>query len=66
MLKFYLKQENVPTPHSHNIILFELDFNIKFSLIRLSQFLSDLKNFILCLSGNYIKDVTYKVGINYL
>ena len=33
-----------PTPH--NIILFELDFNIKFLLLRLLQFLSDLKSTI--------------------
>ena len=30
-------------PHPHNIILFELYFNIKFHLLRLIQFLSDLK-----------------------
>ena len=30
----------------HNIILFELDFNVKFPLLRLLQFLSDLKSTI--------------------
>ena len=29
-----------------NIILFELDFNVKFPLLRLLQFLSDLKSTI--------------------
>ena len=27
----------------HNIILFQLDFNVKFPLLRFLQFLSDLK-----------------------
>ena len=40
-LKSYLKQDNVDL--QHNIILFELDFNIEFALLRLLQFLSDLK-----------------------
>ena len=35
----------------HNIILFELDFNVKFPLLRLLQFLSDLKSTILGLKG---------------
>ena len=43
MLKFYLKQDNV-APSPHNIILFELDFNAKLSLLHLLQFLSDLKS----------------------
>ena len=30
----------------HNIILFELDFIVKFPLLRLFQFLSDLKSTI--------------------
>ena len=30
----------------HNIILFELDFSVKFPLLRLLQFLSDLKSTI--------------------
>ena len=42
-LKSYLKQDNV-TPH--NIILFELDFDVKFPLLRLLLFLSDLKSTI--------------------
>ena len=33
-------------PPPHNIILFELDFNVKFPLLRLLQFLSDLKSTI--------------------
>ena len=33
-----------PTPH--NIILFKLDLNVKFPLLRLLQFLSDLKSTI--------------------
>ena len=37
----YLKKDNVATPPPHNIILFELDFNVNFSLLHLSQFLSD-------------------------
>ena len=35
-----------PTP-PHNIILFELDSDVKFPLLRLIQFLSDLKGTIL-------------------
>ena len=31
-------------PPPYNIILFELDFNVKFPLLRLLQFLSDSKN----------------------
>ena len=31
-------------PPRHNITLFELDFNVKFPLLRLFQFLSDLKS----------------------
>ena len=44
-LKYYLKQDNVAPPPSppHNIILFELDFEVKFPLLRILQFLSDLK-----------------------
>ena len=41
-----LKRSNL-TPPPHNIILFELDFSIKFPLLRLLQFLSDLKSTIL-------------------
>ena len=44
MLKSYLKQDNVGPPPPHNIILFELDFNVKFPLLRILQFLSDLKS----------------------
>ena len=46
MLKSYLKQDNVCPPPTHNIILFKLDFNVKFPLLRLLQFLSDLKSTI--------------------
>ena len=38
----YFKHDNVAPP-PHNIILFELDFNVKFPLLRLLQFLRDLK-----------------------
>ena len=37
----------LPPPPPHNIILFELDFIVKFPLLRLLQFLSDLKSTIL-------------------
>ena len=43
-LESYSKQDNVAPPHK--IILFELDFNIKFPLLRLLQFVSDLKSTI--------------------
>ena len=33
-----------PPPLPHNIILFELVLNVKFPLLRLLQFLSDLKS----------------------
>ena len=41
MLKSYLKQDNVASraQPQHNIILFDLDFNVKFLLLRLLQFL---------------------------
>ena len=45
MLKSNLKQFCPQTPH--NIILFELDFNVKFPVLRLLQFLSDSKSIIL-------------------
>ena len=52
MLKSYLKQDNVaPLPPPYNIILFHLDLNLKFSLLRLLQFLSDLKGGITELSS---------------
>ena len=43
MLKSYFKQDNFPPP-PYNIILFELDFNIKFPSLRLLQYLRDLKS----------------------
>ena len=33
-----------PLPNPHSIILFEFDFNIKFPLLRLLHYLSDLKS----------------------
>ena len=45
MLKYYMIQDNV-TPPPHNIILFEKDFNAKFPMLCLLQFLSGLKNTI--------------------
>ena len=45
----YLKQDNVANkcpPPQHNIILFELDLKVKFSLLHLLYFLTDLKNTI--------------------
>ena len=46
-LKSYLKQVNVAPEPPHNFILFELDFDLKFPLLRLLLFLSDLKSTIL-------------------
>ena len=43
MLKSYLKQDDIAP---HNFILFELDFDVKFPLLRLLLFLSDLKSTI--------------------
>ena len=37
-LKYYLKQDNIATPPPHYIILFDLDLNVKFSLLRLYKF----------------------------
>ena len=34
-MKSYLKQNKVASPPQHNIILFELDFNVRFPLLRL-------------------------------
>ena len=45
MLKSYLKQDNV-TPRPNNLILFEFDFDVKFPLLRLLLFLSELKSTI--------------------
>ena len=48
-MKSYLKQENVaPSTPPHNFILFELDFDVKFPLLCLLLFLSNLKSTILC------------------
>ena len=45
-MKSYLIQDNVASI-PHNIILFELDFDLKFPLLHLLQFLSDSKNTII-------------------
>ena len=42
----YLKQDNVAPQPPHNFILFELDFDVKFPLLRLLLFLSALKSTI--------------------
>ena len=44
----YLKQGNVAPgpPPPHNCFLFEFDFDVKFPLLRLLHFLSDLKSTI--------------------
>ena len=42
-------------PPPHNIILFKLDFDVKFPLLRLLQFLSDLKSTILNLCEHAFK-----------
>ena len=42
-------------PPPHNIILFELYFNVKFPLFRLLQFLSDAKSTILSIEQENIK-----------
>ena len=34
----YLKQDKVVPPPPHNIIMFELNLNVKFSLLRLYNF----------------------------
>ena len=51
MLKSYLKQDNVAPPLPNNFILFELDFDIKFPLLHLLLFLSDLKSTIFCIKN---------------
>ena len=53
-------------PPPHNIILFELDFNIKFPLLLFLQFLSDLKSTILvfiakCLDIILLEKITYNI-----
>jgi hypothetical protein len=54
-----------PTP-PHNIILFELDFDVKFPLLGLLLFLSDLKSTIVYIaldkfsSFSFWKDACYK------
>ena len=59
-MKSYLKQDNIAhgPPPTHNFNLFELDFNVKFPLLRLLHFLSDLK------SLSYVK--LLKVNSNYI
>ena len=47
MLKSYLEQGIVaPYPHT-SLFFFELDYNIKYPLLHLLQFLSDLKSTML-------------------
>ena len=48
--KSYLKQDDVARQPPNNIILFKLNFNVKFPLLRLLQFLSDLKSTIITIS----------------
>ena len=45
MLKSYSKQDNV-APRPQNIILFKVDFNVKFPLLHFLLFLSDSKSTI--------------------
>ena len=46
-LKSYLKQDNVaPHPHTTLYYIFELDFDVKFPLLRILLFLNDLKSTI--------------------
>ena len=47
MLKSYSKQDNVAPQPPHNIILLEFYYNVEFPLLRLLQFLIDLKSTIL-------------------
>ena len=51
-MKSYLIQDNVASI-PHNIILFELDFDLKFPLLHLLQFLSDLKSTVLVIKYTY-------------
>ena len=45
MLKLYSKQDyDAHHRPPHNIVLLQFDFNIKFPLLRLLQYLSDLKS----------------------
>ena len=48
LLNCKIRQKKMKTfiPPPHNIILVELDLNVKFPLLRLLQFLSDLKSTI--------------------
>ena len=56
-LKSYFKQDNVaPQPN----ILFELDFNVKFPLLHLLNFLSDLKGLLLRFIQNLGRKYIYK------
>ena len=45
-LNFYSKQDNVAPHPTHNIILFQLDFNVKFPLLCLLHFICILKSTI--------------------
>ena len=46
-LKSYIKQAKVCPPPPQTIFLFELNFSVKFPLLRILLFLSDLKSTIL-------------------
>ena len=50
-------------PHSpsYNFILFEIDFDVKFPLLCLLLFLSDLKSTILCI--NVLKQIKFSIPI---
>ena len=67
-MKSYSNHIQFFPPPPHNFILFELDFDVKFPLLRLLLFLSDLKSTImlynqlnLCLSGENLNGLN--VGI---
>ena len=59
-LKSYLKQDDV----APIIILFDLDFNVKFFFLCLLQFLSDLKGTII--SSNVDQNMISSVYIQYM
>ena len=44
MLKYISRQDNVAPSPTQDFLIFKFDFNVKFPLLRLLQFLSDLKS----------------------
>ena len=62
-MKSYLKQDNIaPTQH----YLFELDFKVKYPLLRLLQFPSDLKSTIYIIENhlrNKLFQFKHEIGI---